>query len=103
VDLYFILRFGAAVTGFLSAFLEGKSNGTLGVSISIVIGLAVGFIAFWGMRMLTAEKLIDRILLCKQATQYILGYIGLFAAIVWILFCAFLGSWFTKVVIHLFQ
>jgi amino acid transporter len=103
MDLFFLLRCIAAGAGFLPAFLEGKNNGASGILISLVVGLVVGFIGYWGMRMLTAKKLIDRILLCKQATQHILGYIGLFATLVWILFSAFLGSWLTKVVIHLCQ
>jgi len=89
--------------GFLYAFMEGKKGGDHGVLIGVVVGLAVGFIGFSGMRMLIAKKVIDRMLLFKKVTQYIVGYMGIVVAIVWVIFCGFLGSWLTKSALHLLK
>jgi uncharacterized protein (DUF2062 family) len=103
LNLNVMLPLIAGGAGFLCAIMEGKKNGDHGVVLGIVVGLAVGFIGFLGLRMLTAKKVIDRILLFKKVTQYIVGYMGIVVAIVWVIFCGFLGSWLTKSAIHLLK
>jgi hypothetical protein len=88
----------AGVAACSGAILAGRNTGTLGTSISIAIGLVLGF-AFFYLERTAGKKIFQRAGLYDAKLpplKLILSWLLCLAAFAWIFVSWFAGSYITK-------
>lgn len=97
-----LLSLLAGMTVFVAAFMEGKNAGVLGISVSLVLGLAIGFSVFWGTRV-TLKWAVRHLNLQEPnpPTQRLaLSWLICLVVFGGIVAAGIFTSWFTRLVIH---
>jgi hypothetical protein len=99
------LSLTAGVTVVISAFMEGKKGGAVGISVALVLGLMIGLAAFWGTRS-ALRWTCGRLNLYEPnlpPLRLALSWVVCVAVFVWMAALAFIVTWLTKRLVHLTQ
>jgi len=97
-----LLSLMAGIAGCSGAVIAGGHSGRIHLLISWILGLAVGFACFSGIR-LVLKPLLQRFKLYESKlppSRLILSWFFCIASFLWVVCSGLIGFWAMKLVIH---
>jgi ABC-type lipoprotein release transport system permease subunit len=98
-----LLSLIAGASAIFAAFEEGRKWGNSGTLIGLTIGIIIGFVFWWGARIVT-KVAIKRLELFKpklSPLRLLLSWLLCVLMVMWMILSSISASWITRLAIHL--